>query len=74
MPDPTPSPKLEAGAYEVIRQRLNKHGSELHRRLDLLNADRKAEFGGVETALLTMVAFPLAAGIAGLIDRWRFGR
>lgn len=56
MPDPAPSPQsspqLEAGAYEVIRQRLNKHGAELQRRIDLLNADRKAEFGGIETALL----------------------
>ena len=51
-PSPHPSPQLEAGAYEVIRQRLNKHGSELQRRLDLLNTDRKAEFGGIETALL----------------------
>lgn len=51
-PSSPPSPQLEAGAYEVIRQRLNKHGSELQRRLDLLNADRKAEFGGIETALL----------------------
>ncbi|WP_395753080.1 DNA repair ATPase [Prosthecobacter sp.] len=51
-PSPQPSPQLEAGAYEVIRQRLNKHGAELKRRLDLLNADRKAEFGGIETALL----------------------
>ena len=48
-----PASQLEAGAYEVIRQRLNKHGSELQRRLDLLNVDRKAEFGGIETALLT---------------------
>ena len=48
-----PSPQLEAGAYEVIRQRLSKHGAELQRRLDLLNNDRKAEFGGIETALLT---------------------
>jgi hypothetical protein len=56
MPDPaaTPasSPQLEAGAYEVIRQRLNKHGGELQRRLDLLNEDRKKEFGGIDTALL----------------------
>ena len=57
MADPTPppansSPQLEAGAYEVIRQRLAKHGAELQRRLDLLNNDRKAEFGGIETALL----------------------
>ncbi|MDI1314271.1 DNA repair ATPase [Prosthecobacter sp.] len=51
-PSPQPSPQLEAGAYEVIRKRLNKHGSELQRRLDLLNIDRKAEFGGIETALL----------------------
>jgi phage shock protein A len=58
MADPAPSPlqspsQLEAGAYEVIRQRLTKHGAELQRRLDLLNNDRKAEFGGIETALLT---------------------
>ncbi len=52
-PSPQPSPQLEAGAYEVIRQRLTKHGSELQRRLDLLNNDRKVEFGGIETALLT---------------------
>lgn len=53
IPSPQPSPQLEAGAYEVIRQRLSKHGAELQRRLDLLNNDRKAEFGGIETALLT---------------------
>ncbi len=52
MPDPTATPQLEAGAYEVIRQRLNKHGAELQRRLDLLNEDRKNEFGGIDTALL----------------------
>lgn len=56
MPDPIQAaaapPQLEAGAYEVIRQRLNKHGAELQRRLDLLNDDRKKEFGGIETALL----------------------
>ena len=51
IPSP-PSPQLEAGAYEVIRQRLSKHGAELQRRLELLNNDRKAEFGGIETALL----------------------
>ncbi|HEY1083529.1 MAG TPA: DNA repair ATPase, partial [Prosthecobacter sp.] len=49
---PASSPQLEAGAYEVIRQRLDKHGAELQRRLDLLNADRKQEFGGIDTALL----------------------
>jgi hypothetical protein len=50
MPDPA---TLEAGAYEVIRQRLDKHTAELQRRLDLLNTDRKAEFGGIEAALLS---------------------
>jgi hypothetical protein len=50
MPDPF---QLEAGAYEVIRQRLDKHTAELQRRLDLLNTDRKAEFGGIEAALLS---------------------
>lgn len=51
-PPPPPPPQLEAGAYEVIRQRLARQGAELQRRLDQLNADRKAEFGGIETALL----------------------
>lgn len=57
MPDPSPSPdpKLEAGAYEVIRTRLTRHAEELRRRLDLLNADRKALFGGIETALAATV-------------------
>lgn len=44
--------QLEAGAYEVIRQRLDKHGAELRRRLELLNEERKGEFGGIDTALL----------------------
>lgn len=51
VPNP-PAPKLEAGAYEVIRQRLDKHGAELQRRLNLLNEERKTEFGGIDTALL----------------------
>lgn len=49
---PPPSPGLEAGAYEVIRQRLDRHGATLRQRLELLNADRKAEFGGIDTTLL----------------------
>ncbi|MBL9145214.1 MAG: DNA repair ATPase [Verrucomicrobiaceae bacterium] len=58
MPDTptTPPPsQLEAGAYEVIRARLDKHASELRRRLELLNADRKELFGGIETALAATV-------------------
>jgi hypothetical protein len=52
-PAPTPEPTLEAGAYEVIRQRLEKHGADLRRRLDLLNEERKKIFGGIETALIS---------------------
>lgn len=44
--------KLEAGAYEVIRKRLDAQGAELRARLDALNEDRKAVFGGIETNLL----------------------
>lgn len=45
--------KLEAGAYEVIRKRLDAQGGELGVRLEKLNADRKAIFGGIETNLLS---------------------
>ena len=48
-----PSPQLEAGAYEVIRQRLTKHGAELQRRLDSLNNARQAVFAWLQTALVT---------------------
>ncbi|SKA86357.1 ATPase family associated with various cellular activities (AAA) [Prosthecobacter debontii] len=51
-PSSSAPPQLEAGAYEVIRQRLDKHGAELQRRLESLNEDRKKEFGGIDTALL----------------------
>ena len=51
-PQTAPPAALEAGSYDVIRQRLARHGAELERRLDLLNTARKAEFGGVETTLL----------------------
>jgi hypothetical protein len=54
-PSPTPDPKLEAGAYEVIRTRLTKHADELRRRVDLLNTDRKTLFGGIETTLAATV-------------------
>lgn len=45
--------KLEAGAYEVIRKRLDAQGGELAVRLEKLNVDRKAIFGGIETNLLS---------------------
>ncbi len=52
---PAADPKLEAGAYEVIRTRLTKHADELRHRVDLLNNDRKALFGGIETTLTSTV-------------------
>ncbi len=44
--------KLEGGAYEVIRGRLNQQGGELLARLQRLDEARKAVFGAVEPRLL----------------------
>ncbi len=49
---PDTDPKLEGGAYEVIRARLDKHAVVLRERLDALNADRRNLFGAVEAALI----------------------
>ena len=43
---------LAGGAYEVIRSRLDKHGTELRERLGKLNADRQAVFGAIEPQLV----------------------
>ncbi len=43
---------LEQGTYEIIQNRLNKHGDELQTRLAELNSARKKVFGAVETKLL----------------------
>ena len=47
------SPKLEGGAYEIIRNRLETHGDELRGRLAKLNSDRQVVFGTIEPALLS---------------------
>jgi ATPase involved in DNA repair/ATPase family associated with various cellular activities (AAA) len=47
------TPQLEGGAYEVIRARLEKAAADLSTRLDELNHERLAVFGGVETKLLS---------------------
>ncbi len=47
------SQKLEGGAYEVIRARLDKQGGELRSRLDDLNHERKEIFGAVEASLIS---------------------
>lgn len=44
---------LEAGAYEVIRKRLDQQAEILDHKLELLNEDRKAIFGGVEFSLVS---------------------
>lgn len=43
---------LEQGTYEIIRNRLNKYGTDLKSRLGSLNEQRKEIFGGVETQLI----------------------
>lgn len=48
----TAEERLEGGAYEIIRKRLQQHGGELRRRLDQLNELRKDVFGSIETKLL----------------------
>lgn len=45
--------QLEEGTYEIIRNRLSKHGEELRSRVDLLNQSRKEVFGSVETTLIS---------------------
>ncbi|WP_242985356.1 DNA repair ATPase [Vallitalea okinawensis] len=43
---------MENGTYEVIRNRLIKHGDDLKERLEKLNTVRKEVFGSIETKLL----------------------
>lgn len=45
--------QLEGGAYEVIRARLEKGGSDLQARLTALNEQRHEVFGAVETELVS---------------------
>ncbi|UTW66465.1 DNA repair ATPase [bacterium SCSIO 12643] len=45
--------ELEEGTYEIILNRLGKHGVELRQRIDQLNSVRKELFGSVEMKLLT---------------------
>ena len=44
--------QLEGGTYEIIRNRLQKHGENLKDRLAQLNVARKEVFGSIETTLL----------------------
>ena len=42
----------ENGAYEVIKNRLNKNSADLKERLEKLNTTRKDLFGSIDTKLL----------------------
>ncbi|MGL5353151.1 MAG: DNA repair ATPase, partial [Clostridium sp.] len=44
--------EMENGTYEVIKNRLTKHGQELISRVEKLNNVRKEVFGSIETKLL----------------------
>ncbi|MEM7385551.1 MAG: DNA repair ATPase, partial [Verrucomicrobiota bacterium] len=48
----SPGTKLEGGAYEIIRQRLETHGSDLRDRLGKLNVARQEVFGAIEAQLV----------------------
>jgi len=48
----TDTVQLEEGTYEIIKNRLRKHGDDLNERLDKLNAARKEVFGSIETTLV----------------------
>ena len=60
IPEPAPdvssssdTQELERGTYEIIRNRLDAHASELRGRLEQLNHDRREVFGSIETKLLS---------------------
>lgn len=44
--------QLEAGTYEIIRNRLSQQANDLRQRLDQLNTARKQVFGAVESQLI----------------------
>jgi len=52
MPDSPEQTELSGGAYEIIRRRLQTHGTTLREQVDKLNAARQEVFGGVQTALV----------------------
>jgi len=44
--------KLEGGTYEILRNRLQKSGTDLRGRLEKLNTERKVVFGAIDTKLI----------------------
>ena len=49
---PTDNPTLDAGTYEIIQSRLQKHKGHLIDKLQKLNQARKDVFGSIETKLI----------------------
>lgn len=49
---PAPAPALEQGTYEILRARLNTHGTELRSRLEQLNDARQEVFGAIRSGLV----------------------
>ncbi|MCJ8269138.1 MAG: DNA repair ATPase, partial [Psychrosphaera sp.] len=52
-PSLTEQAVAQGGAYEVIRNRLSKHGASLESQTGQVNQSRQAEFGSTEMALLS---------------------
>ncbi len=50
--------RMEAGSYEIIRDRLQMHKKDLEKRLNQLNEARKEVFGSVETKLIAQNRIP----------------
>ncbi|MEM9846317.1 MAG: DNA repair ATPase, partial [Bacteroidota bacterium] len=70
--------QLEAGTYEIIRNRLLKQGEDLRQRLDQLNDARKTVFGAIETQLIanarvTTNNFCIARDVFAIGNRCIFG-
>ena len=70
--------QLEAGTYEIIRNRLLKQGEDLRQRLDQLNDARKMVFGAIETQLIANARistnnFCIARDVFAIGDRCIFG-
>ncbi|MEL6717267.1 MAG: DNA repair ATPase, partial [Bacteroidota bacterium] len=70
--------QLEAGTYEIIRNRLLKQGDDLRQRLDQLNEARKTVFGAIETQLIANARistnnFCIARDVFAIGDRCIFG-
>ncbi|UZR95278.1 DNA repair ATPase [Chondrinema litorale] len=51
-PQATESPQIDAGTYEILKQRLKQSGNTLQEKLNQLNEVRKDTFGNIPTTLL----------------------